>query len=451
MRILSKEVQGGYIKIILVAFALIIGTMIFPIKFPEPTTSNCILGDPPPRDAKILRMPVAENFGPSLSKQTDFVMVRSNVPTSNALGFFKPPDPFLQPNEDDAHLVQTDYMPDSVEFGENPQKPGFDEFYPYGGANGKIYQEWETAYVGYGFHTSDLGLVFFRNKDPKTIREIPSPDPLVPYKVYLLDIYQDVTKVSKGPFDPIKELLGCSEKGEAANAVKTPMQVVVPEQTKSPDQKQLQLEWFVFESNGVWNIHCKPAVYLYPERKQLVNVKVFPKGELSYTDPPYNKETGWTVKAGVDGYLSSLEGELIPNGYLYYESKLIDSEIKKPSEGWMVKKGEMESLFDVVLPELGLNIKEASDFKDYWLTKLPESPYYFVGLVEKEQRDYLERLDVTPNPDTSIRFSLFFEMLDEAREVKEPIINTPKRNGFTLVDWGGMIKLHPGTPFTCSQ
>ncbi len=74
-----------------------------------------------------------------------------------------------------------------------------------------------------------------------------------------------------------------------------------------------------------------------------------------------------------------------------------------------------------------------------------------MGLVDKEQRDYLETLSVNPNPDTSIRFSLFFEMLDQPKEVIEPIIETPKREGFTLVDWGGMMKLHPGTPFTCSQ
>jgi hypothetical protein len=111
----------------------------------------------------------------------------------------------------------------------------------------------------------------------------------------------------------------------------------------------------------------------------------------------------------------------------------------------------MEDLFDEILPKLGLNEKEEKDFKDYWLTKLPESNYYFVGLVEKEQRDYLERLDVTPNPDTSIRFSLFFEMLDQPKQVAEPQIITPKRNGFTLVDWGGMIKLHKDTAFTCSQ
>jgi hypothetical protein len=231
--------------------------------------------------------------------------------------------------------------------------------------------------------------------------------------------------------------------------------IISPAQDASPKRDQLQLEWFVLASDKVWGIHCKPAVYLYPERKKLVNVKVFPKGELSVTDPPYDAEKGWTVWANPDGKLKAISNQLSALSknydYLYYESKIRDEEIKKPTEGWMVKFGELESLYARVLPQLGLNPKEQKDFSDYWLKTLPKSPYYFVGLIDKPQRDYLETLEVIPTPDTSIRFSLYFEALDQPKIVAEPEIKTPKREGFTLVDWGGMVKLHSGTPFTCSQ
>src|SRR3989344_1982862 len=326
----DKRSQKGYIGLTVIFFLVVLSAILYPWAPPETTTSTCLLGDPPPPEAPILKMPVAENFGPSGSKKSDFVMVRSNVPTTDVLGLFKEPDPFLEPSQDDAHLVQTDYDPDSLEFGANPQKPGFDEFYPYGGADGKIYQEWEEAYSKGGFSVIDLGLVFFRNKDPKTIKEIPGPDPKVINHIYQVDIYQDTTKVNKGPVDPVKELLSCSGPKGKTNAIKTPIEVLVPEQSKSPDQKQLQLEWFVFQSSGVWVIHCKPAVYLYPERKQLVNVKVFPKGQLSYTDPVYDPLTGWTVWADPLGKLQISNTQY---DYLYYESKIYDKEIKKPSKG----------------------------------------------------------------------------------------------------------------------
>ena len=76
------------------------------------------------------------------------------------------------------------------------------------------------------------------------------------------------------------------------------------------------------------------------------------------------------------------------NTYLYYESKLYDSEIQKPEKGWVVsgvrdknqELREMEGLFNQILPKLGLNPKEESDFKSYWLSKLPQSPMFLFSL-----------------------------------------------------------------------
>jgi len=296
----------------------------------------------------------------------------------------------------------------------------------------------------------------------------------------MADVYQDIRIYSKKNKEYLiddlfvcwKDRLGVQNFPPVESGKKS---VVIPSQSPSAKKDQLQLEWFVFQG-GVWGVHCKPAVYLYPKEKSLVNVRVYPKGELSYTDPPYDPESGWTVFANSLGTLSTINHKLLTNNYLYYESKIKDEEIKKPTKGWVVRtsgqairgseepsgsrrvRGDseqenrsMEELFDEILPKLGLNQKEESDFKDYWLTKLPESPYYFVGVMDKTQRDYLEPLSVTPNPETSIRFSLYFEMLKEPKEVEQPEIFTPKRDGFTLVDWGGMIKLYPDTPFTCSQ
>ena len=468
---LSQSTQKGYVALAVIVFMLLISAFIFPWKFPKKGNTECVLGDPPDGNSPVLQLPVAENFGPSPTKKSDFILVRSNVPTSDELDFFKVPSLSLEPNEDDAHLIQVDNNQATPGFDDNPQKPGYDEFYPYGGANGKVYPEWEEAYIGLGYSLIDLGLVFFRNNDPKAIREIPGVDPQKVNRVYSVDIYQDKQKMPQGQVaKEVTDLLECAngQKGTRIyNASKTIPTVAIPAQNKSSGRDQLQLEWFLFQSNGVWAVHCKPAVYLYPPKKQLVNIKVFPKGELSYTDPSYDSQRGWTVEAFPNGKLNVFSRQpsaVSQFDYLYYESKLLDSEIKKPTEGWVVKSEagvknkqslpagqELRELLERILPKLGLNQKEKADFMNYWLTKLPKSPYYFVGLIEKNQRDYLEALEVTPNPETSIRFSLYFEALDEPRAVTEPKITTPERTGFTLVDWGGMIELHPGTPFTCSQ
>ncbi len=412
--------QKGYtIQIVLIVFAILIGIMIFPLKFPTMKSSGeggsqyCreFINDPNP--------PTFEYEG------VTYKLVKQNVPV-NPGGF-----------QGGHHVGQKgDIVVD--------------------GGNFRILNPQEGAGRSYDFNTddgvtditfSDFGLIYLQHLDDSN-----NPDLVEIQKLGypLIDIYQDV---SKPAIQNAQNILKCIDVG--ATAIINP-KVIVPAQNASENRDQLQLEWFILKQSKLlpkawWTPECKPAVYLYPKRRQLVNVKVFPKGELSYTDPPYNKETGWTVWADPRGGLSLLDSSSISSGYLYYESRLLDNEIKKPSRGWVIKQSEMQNLFDEILPKLGLNKKEEKDFKDYWLEKLPESAYYFVGLIEKEQRDYLERLDVTPNPDTSIRFSLYFQMLDEPIVVEEPLINTPKREGFTLVDWGGMIKLHKDTPFTCSQ
>lgn len=277
---------------------------------------------------------------------------------------------------------------------------------------------------------------------------------------WLTDVFKDTEREDEIP----PEAFACNTTTTTTPlaASTAPSQITVPNQ-QTGDADQLQLQYFIFGQPGApaqiantvtngWVDSCKPAVYLYPKEKQLVNVKVFPKGELSFTDPPYNQDKGWTVWANPNGFLSNYPNSLpISQNYLYYESKLLDSKIHKPQKGWVVKPSELENLFNDILPKLGLNDKEKNDFMDYWSDKLPDSPYYFVGIIEKPQRDYLETLNVTPNPDTSIRFSLYFEALDKPKAVQQPEIQTPSREGFTLVDWGGMVKLHPNTPFTCSQ
>jgi len=111
----------------------------------------------------------------------------------------------------------------------------------------------------------------------------------------------------------------------------------------------------------------------------------------------------------------------------------------------------LPSFFDEVLPKLGLNAKESKEFKEYWLKALPKSPYYFIGIMPQEQLNQNEPLTITPKEDTLIRVRLYFEAQDTLTSVQEPTIQTPQRSGFTVVDWGGMVKNDKNHPFTCLQ
>ena len=274
---------------------------------------------------------------------------------------------------------------------------------------------------------------------------------------YLTDVYQK----TKQPIPPIpRDLIETCQKNSVSalsnsSADTNDFSIVFPSQNLAlpPNNEQLQLEYFLIDEQpiagaGFWRLHCKPAVYLYPKTKTLVNVKVFPKGELTYTDPKYPNATGWMAHAYPNG---DIEVNNIFYPYLYYEAKIQDQLIQVPEEGFAVKSEDLSKLFDQLLPKLGLSQKESNEFKDYWVKSLPNSPYYFVGVLPQEHIDFLEPLEINPKPDTNIRVHLYFKLLDKPIEVKSPIIETPKRNGFTMVEWGGMIKVNKDSDFTCLQ
>lgn len=198
--------------------------------------------------------------------------------------------------------------------------------------------------------------------------------------------------------------------------------------------------------NRAWLQECKPAIYLYPQEATAVNVKVEPKGHFTDTIPQYTAE-GWTVQVLPDGPIFAGKNRY---DYLYYESALERGAVTKPSQGYSVAFAELEKLFRDLLPKLNLNAKEQADFISYWLTALPQSPYYFVGLMPRDQIDILEQLTVSPTPDSIVRVRFFFEPLTAPVVVEPPAIVSELRTGFSVVEWGGIVDTGEKT-FFCSQ
>lgn len=216
------------------------------------------------------------------------------------------------------------------------------------------------------------------------------------------------------------------------------------------EHKNLQLETFYIEEDlpknewlGAW---CKPAVYLYPEKTTAVNVQVEPQGPFTLTIPQY-PWGGWDVTAMPDGTVIH-EGKTFP--YLYWEASLPDELIKEPTKGYVVAPKDMEKLFDTVLPQLGLNAKESKEFKEYWLKALPESPYYFVGVMPQNEVNELAPLNIEPKPDSVLRVTLYFKALDKKEYVQPPVLSGFTRKGFTVTEWGGLFKADKAhKDFTC--
>lgn len=269
----------------------------------------------------------------------------------------------------------------------------------------------------------------------------------------LKDIYWSETTTNKDPTEIGAELIGkyprdnpafdvyyLTEGGVLvlASPASPPFHTYVPLITLvRPGAKTLQLGTF----SPIKSFHyewftpaCKPAIYLYPEKETSLSIKVIPQGKITESIPEHGE--GWeNVTAFPDGKIIYRQ-KLYP--YLYYEAEI--EKVKVPEKGWVVKKEELEVLFNGLLPLLGLNQKEIDDFKDYWLQALNKAPHYFVGLIDQEELEKVEPIKFSIRPDSFIRVRLFFEPLDQPVFAEAPNLPpVPNRAGFIAVDWGGIL------------
>jgi len=173
----------------------------------------------------------------------------------------------------------------------------------------------------------------------------------------------------------------------------------------------------------------KPAIYLYPTEDSFVNVQLEINGIITKTIPKYNN--GWSVFVTKDGLIED------KYDYLFYEALLRN--VRLPETGWVVRYQDLSQWFDINLDKLGLNNREKNQFVEYWLKELPKESYYEIKLLEDNFLDENMRLNISPKPDTTIRLIFNFRPLKKATQIPEPIIITPERQGFTVVEWGGIL------------
>ncbi|MCC7522540.1 hypothetical protein IT407_01945 [Candidatus Uhrbacteria bacterium] len=178
----------------------------------------------------------------------------------------------------------------------------------------------------------------------------------------------------------------------------------------------------------------KPVIYLYPEEKTNVSVRLPSFINVTVSEPTYPKQ-GWTTTAHPDGTLVMPDGSKY--GSLFWEGTGVS--YKTPTEGWLVKDGEQETFLKETLARLGLNETESKEFMEFWLPLMQDAPYYRVSFIVSEWSKAAP-LYVSPKPTTQIRIFMDWEKRSSPISIQAPKIETPKREGFTLVEWGGLLR-----------
>lgn len=176
----------------------------------------------------------------------------------------------------------------------------------------------------------------------------------------------------------------------------------------------------------------KPIIYIYPKEEMEVNVKLGRTEYVTHTYPKYRD--GWNVIAKTNGDL--IDKETQKSYYaLYWEAANIHT--TSGNDGFVVKGEDTISFLEEKLTILGLNSREINEFIIYWLPKLENNKYNFIRFQTLEEINANMPLEINPLPDSIIRVMMEFKELENYIEVTEQKLITPKREGFTVVEWGG--------------
>lgn len=192
---------------------------------------------------------------------------------------------------------------------------------------------------------------------------------------------------------------------------------------------------YVIMTNNAYGLaaECgKPVVYLYPTQPTNVSVKV--GADISVSEPAYNN--GWNV-------LAQPNGSLTTNGRIYdslFWEGLGHGDYPSITEGFVVPRNQVDSTVTTNLKQLGLNDKEAQDFKDFWMAKMPNTPFVRLTWFTTAQLDRLAPLYISPKPDTVIRVFLDFQGLSAPTNIPQQHLSALPRKGFTVIEWGGLLK-----------
>ena len=189
-----------------------------------------------------------------------------------------------------------------------------------------------------------------------------------------------------------------------------------------------------WEPGVMLGIAHKPIVYLYPEHETDITVRLSNPELVTCSYPRYSG--CWNVTAFPDGTLIDEDGRNLYS--LYYEAKIENAgEAETIPDGFVVPGNDSADFLEEKLAELGLTSREAEEFIVYWLPKLEASEYNLIHFLVGEEVEDKMGLQISPEPDTRIRILMEYKPLEKPIPIEQQEIQTPKRKGFVLVEWGG--------------
>lgn len=175
----------------------------------------------------------------------------------------------------------------------------------------------------------------------------------------------------------------------------------------------------------------KPVLYLYPDSDVKVSVNFEHPEYIKTSYPKY--DNGWEVDVKTNG-------DIYYNGRYYYA--LYWDEISQNKvdfdTGFYVEANEAIDFLEEKLDIIGLTEREANEFIMYWLPVLEDNEKSLVYFELTEERENYNKLIITPEPDSMLRVAIHIKKANKKTDIKAQELSTFERNGFTVVEWGGV-------------
>ena len=196
----------------------------------------------------------------------------------------------------------------------------------------------------------------------------------------------------------------------------------------SYDNKNKKGSYKDFTCGGI----AKPILYLYPTEQTNVKITFEHPDLLKTTYPKYNKE--WNVTVKEDGTITD------NNGRTYYALYWDEKQKNKVDfkYGYYVTKENAIKFLEQKLFEIGLTEREANEFIMYWLPKLEDNKKSLVYFELTDEKEKYNKINIEPKPDSLLRLTIHIKKVNKETKIKEQKIKPFEREGFTVVEWGGV-------------
>lgn len=187
----------------------------------------------------------------------------------------------------------------------------------------------------------------------------------------------------------------------------------------------------------------KPVIYCYSEKDLEFDLGIRPRGKLSFSYPELTPGEKWEMQLR-SGQLSDRKtGLAYP--YLFWESLQENVSYKKTGNGAyagdIVSREQLLSYLERSLTAAGFNERERTDFITFWGPQMNKHPFCLVQFLHDDECGQFADYEISPKPDHLNRFYMLFSGFETypgfiKTEIQQ--MQSLVREGFYLVDWGGI-------------